>query len=211
MTVAMLLANTVRAAELSMLIRCWISPACRAFREIEARARRARDRRSCSPRRARRSPRPSRRAADLGSVRRAARGRERAPRPRLGPGRAPARGARQPGAARGLQRQPAEGHPVLDRARPEPGAVREVPGAARLAGVRRASSPRARKHRRERAARLPPRRRRAAGRQEAALRRRSRRSSRALSAKFSENVLDATNAFSLVVEEEENCRHSGGR
>ena len=74
--------------------------------------------------------RRAQRTRDLGRVRRAAGGRQRAPRPRLGPGGAPARGAGQPGAARGLQREPAQGHAVLDRARPEPGAVREVQGAA---------------------------------------------------------------------------------
>ena len=53
----------------------------------------------------------------LGRFRRAARGCERAPGPRLGPGRAPERGDEQPGAARGLQREPAEDHAVLHRAR----------------------------------------------------------------------------------------------
>ena len=72
-------------------------------------------------------------AGHLARFRRAARGRERAPRPRVGPGRASERGDEQPRAARGLQREPAEGHAVLHRALPAPGAVREVQGAARRA------------------------------------------------------------------------------
>ena len=135
---------------------------------------------SCSPTAARPTAAGAERRADLGRVRRAARGRERAPRPRLGPGRAPERGDGQPGAARGLQRQPAEGHAVLDRARPERGAVREVQGAARLARVRQPRAG-AEEDRRQRAARLPPRRRRAAARQEGATPR-SRRSWRAVGA-----------------------------
>jgi hypothetical protein len=85
---------------------------------------------------------------------------------------------------------------VLDRARPERGAVREVQGAARARRVRALSAPARQAHRRERAARLPPRRRRAAAGEEAALRRDPGRARAALGAKFSENVLDATNAFS---------------
>ena len=90
-------------------------------------------------------------------------------RPRLGPGRAPARGDGQPGAARGVQREPAEDHAVLDRARPEPAAVREVQGARASAPSSPRSRPRSASDRRERAARFPPRRRRAAAGQEGAL------------------------------------------
>ena len=139
--------------------------------------------------------------SNLGRFRRAARGRERAHRPRLGPGRAPARGDGQPGAARGLQRQSAEGHQVLDRARPEPGALREIQGAARS---RRISlrCPRGRKivenalrDFRLGGAELPPdKKKRYAEIQEELAR---------LSAKFSENLLDATNAFFIYIAKEQ--------
>ena len=146
MTIAMLIANTVRATELSTCVTeqsaaGFFRPA--ALRGAEARARRARRSTRCSPRRARRSRAPSRRrptwdefVAPLEDAN------ERLGRA-WGQVAPPARGARQPGAARGLQREPAEGHAVLDRARPEPGAVREVQALRASAGVRRALRPRA--------------------------------------------------------------------
>ena len=63
--------------------------------------------------------RRTRDARDMGQLRRAAGRRHRAPRPRLGRRRPPERRGRHARAARRLQREPAEGDRVLDRARPE--------------------------------------------------------------------------------------------
>ena len=107
-------------------------------------------------------------AARMGCFRRAAGRCERASRPRLGPGLAPAFGDGFTRTARGLQRQPAENHRLLCRARAERRPVRQIQGARRKPGLRHAV-PRAPQDRGKRAARLPPGRRRAARRQEGAL------------------------------------------
>ncbi len=103
--------------------------------------------------------------ADLVVVRPAAAAGDRARGPSLVDRIASERGRRHAGIARRVQRVPAEGDGVLDAARAERGAVREVSGARAIAGVRVAVAG-APARRRDRAARLPARRRRAAaGRQ----------------------------------------------
>ena len=118
-----------------------------------------------------------------------------------------------PGAARGLQREPAQGHPVLDRARPEPARCSRSTRRCAPRRASRRSRPRGSEDRRQRAARLPPRRRgAAAATQKARFTPRSRRSSRELVARSQENVLDATNAFALYVDRRARARrHPRGR
>ena len=143
---------------------------------------------------------------------RAAGGRERAPAPRVGRRRAPERRDEQPRAARGLQREPAQGHPVLHRARPAPGAVR-------ASSRRCAASPRVRAASRARSARswrtscatsgwaAPSCRPTKKARFKAIRERLSQ-----LSSRFSDNLLDATNAFAhYVTDAARGRRHPGGR
>ena len=137
-------------------------------------------------------------APNLGRFRRAARRRERAHRPRLGPGRAPARGDGQPGAARGLQRQSAEGHKYWTELGQNQ-SFSKIQGAARRAEFAALSA--ARKRIVERDPRLPP------GGAELAPEKKKRYAEiqeelARLSAKFSENLLDATNAFSIYIAKE---------
>ncbi len=86
----------------------------------------------------------------------------------MGPGQPPAGRGQHARAARGLQRQPAQGDPLWQRAGPEPRPVRPVPGAGgigRACRLRRGPA----QGGGERAARLPPRWRRAGRRGEAAV------------------------------------------
>ena len=201
MTIAMLLENCSCRAAASHESHCSISPACRASPRSSPSTSRRRST-SCSPQARAAIAAVAHGGADLGRVRRAARGRERAHRPRLGPGRAPARGA---WTARRCARPTT---PTCRRSRSTgPSSARtrrcsrSTSSAAALAGVRVPVTARAgsivenalRDFRLSGAELAADEEARFAAIQEELAK---------LGAKFSENVLDATNAFSIVVDDE---------
>ena len=142
--------------------------------------------------------------------RRAARRRARPARSRVGR-RAPSqRGRQHAGDARRLPRQPAEDHGVLHRPRPGRAAVRALPRARRVARVRVARCGEAPRRRRTSCATsgwaapsCPTPGRRAS--------RRSRKSSRRCRRAFDDNLLDATNAWALYVDDAARARRRAGR
>ena len=139
--------------------------------------------------------------ARLGYLRAPAGRRQRAAFPRLGAGFAPQCGDEQPGAARGLQRQPAHAHRLLRRPVAEPGLVRQIQGAQGLPGIRCADRARRRKSSTTNcaiscsAAPIWP-------EDKKARFKAIQEELSTLSAKFEENLLDTTNAFALFVENE---------
>jgi oligopeptidase A len=140
-----------------------------------------------------------RRRRELGQLRHAAGKRHRTAGPRLGHRQSSEQRGGHARTARRLQREPAQSHRVLDRTGPERSAVRQIQGAARLGRIRHAVAGAQRiidnavRDFRMGGAELPEDKRNASPP--------SRKNTRP-STRFSENVLDATNDYKLLVTDE---------